>query len=259
MTTRPPDAERDRERPGERAERVRTDAAPGRLRRSGLAVLGSALLIRGLRRRSLRGVATALAGGWLLARAVGERTRLRRALDLRSVTGQDDAGEDDAEPASISRSITVGKPAAELFELWRDPEQLSEMVGDVADVESSDGERFRWTVHGPRERDVAVETRLVEVEPGELLRFAFTGNAPVEGEATVRFEPAPGDRGTRVTLSVAIGPPGGRIGREAVRRLDVVPEAIVGETLRRFKSLAESGEIQTHEGNTSGRGRGGLL
>jgi len=51
-----------------------------RWRRAAAAVLGGALLVRGLRRRSLRGGATALVGAWLAYRGVaGRRRRARQA------------------------------------------------------------------------------------------------------------------------------------------------------------------------------------
>jgi uncharacterized membrane protein len=132
-------------------------------------------------------------------------------------------------------------------------------MGHFAEVTQSGDDRFRWTVRGPLDRDVSWETRVVEVEPGEIVRWETPQDAMLPNSGTVRFRPAPGDRGTVVTLSIRFDPPGGAFGSAALDRLDVVPKALAGTALGRFKSLVESGEIPTIAGNPSARGRGDLL
>ena len=231
-----------------------------RVERAASAVIGGALLVRGLGRRSLRGTAAALVGGWLVVRALRGDTRIGRVLRSRFASrgGEDDRAEP-AGPTEVSRSVIVGKPADELYEAWRDPETFSRIMGHFAEVTSSDEDRFRWTVEGPRGQDVSWETRIVEEEPGESLRWETPEDAMLPNRGSIRFGPAPGDRGTQVTLSVTFDPPGGAFGTAALKRLDIVPETVAGEALRRFKSLAETGEIQTLEKNPSARGKGDLL
>lgn len=261
MTAQPRDTGRDRrETRPQQSDRASSELVGDRVKTAVSAALGGALLVRGLGRRSLRGAATALLGGWLLSRALGEDARIRRAL--RSRIGAD-SGEDDrtetVTTTEVSRSTTVGRPADELYEAWRDPDTFSQVVGDTIDVTSLDEDRLRWTVHGPRDRDVSWETHIVEAEPGEFLRWETPADAMLPNEGTVRFRPASGDRGTVVTLSISFDPPGGTLGQAALKRLGILPETFAGETLRRFKSLVESGEIPTHEGNPSARGKGDLI
>lgn len=195
----------------------------------------------------------ALVGGWMVSRALGETGRIQKAL------GSSHTGDEISERVEGSRSVVVSKPADELYETWRDPEQFSQIMGHVGEVSSVDEDRFRWTVHWPRGRDLSWETRIVEEEPGETVRWKTTGDATVPNEGSVRFRELPGDRGTEVTLSVSFDPPGGVLTSMALGRLDIAPETLAGEALTRFKSLAESGEIPTLEGNPSARGRGDLL
>ena len=225
-----------------------------------LGLLGGALLVRGLRRRSLRGIATAAVGGWLVSRAAGWDARVGETV--RSEAPIDRWREDLSEasgPTEVSRTVTVGKSPEELYEIWRDPERLSRVVGHFAEVTSVAEDRLRWTVEGPLDREVGWETHVVKDEPGELIRWETPSDAMLPNQGSIRFEPAPGDRGTKVTLSMRFDPPGGALGEAALRQLDVVPETIAGEALRRFKSLAETGDIQTTEGNVSARGRGDRL
>lgn len=238
------------------------------------ALSGGALLVRGLRGRADRSGATALLGAALLVGALVDAVRHRggraRHDDAEpgatgaeaSATAPEEtaAGRTDrAGTASVSRSVTVDAPAEELYELWRDPELFSRTMGHVADVTTTDGERYAWSATGPTGREFSWETVVVDAEPGERLEWATTPEATLPVAATVDFRPARGDRGTVVTLTVTADPPGGRIGGALLDRLGLLPEMLVGRALARFKSLAESGEIPTLDTNPSGRGRGDLL
>lgn len=240
---------------------TRTDSQPSagsraEARRAIEGLVGTALLAGGFQRRSLQGGAMAVAGAGLLTRAVGGPSRLRAAL------GRDGepAGEtESAAETSVGRAVTVGKPAEELYAAWRDPETFSRVMDHVADVSSVGENRFQWTVHGPYGRDIGWESHVVESEPGSRLRWETPTDAVLPNEGEVRFEPAPGDRGTTVTLSVSFDPPGGTLGAAALEQFDIAPAALAGVALDRFKSLAESGEIPTLEGNPSARGSGDVV
>lgn len=223
------------------------------------AVLGGVLLLYGLRRRSFVGTMAALAGGLLVYRGVGGNGR-RRTLDT-STEGVPEPHETGRStgPVEVERSITVGRPADELYDVWRDPQQLSRIVGHVGEVSAESDDRQRWAVDAPFGRNVEWETRIVEERPGEFLRWESAEGARVFSEGSLRFRGTPDDRGTEVTLHVRVDPPGGALGSSVMERFGVVPDTIVGEALRRFKSLAETGEIPTLERNPSARGSGDLL
>ncbi|QLG60766.1 SRPBCC family protein [Halorarum salinum] len=259
------------------------DGSPGTWERAATAALGGTLLARGLRRRSFGGAAAALGGGWLLYRAITGRGRSARTFvpaPTWSSSGSDRTGSGPSDGATtVERAVTVRGDADELAGVWRDPERLALVAGHVLEVTAGDGDgdgvaedgnveggadqsdegRLRWTVRGPLGRVLSWETRVVEERPGELLRWESVAGAAVPSEGEVRFDPAPGDRGTEVTLRVRFDPPGGRLGDAAMGRFGVVPDALVGGALRRFRSLVETGEVPTLEGNPSARGRGDLL
>lgn len=208
---------------------------------AGAGVLGTALVAEGLRRRSVGGVAAGVVGGLLLWRA------------LQAGLTESDS---DARLTEVSRSITVAAPAEQLYEAWRDPSVLEQTMGHFATVESIGGDSHRWSVHAPAGRTLSWETEVVQAEPGEVLRWASRPEQRIEMDGTVRFEPAAGDRGTRVALSLRFDPPGGQITATLLNRLKLAPETLVGVALSRFKSLVETGEIPTLEGNPSARGGG---
>lgn len=276
-----------------RWERLATATLGGALVQSGLrrrslggtamALAGGWLVYRGVRGRSLTGMVGSRTPG-------EERREYEYDLESESAT---------LDPSVVQRSITVEKPADELTEFWHDPEHLSRIFGptmevtvvderdaeagggsgdrdeDGAEGEVEDGDedsdesesegrgdgenRYRWTADGPLGRQLSWETELVEKRPGERLRWETLEDAAVPHMGTVRFRPAPGDRGTEVTFGIHVDPPGGAVGDAIMNRTSLVPKTLVGTALRRFKSLAETGEIPTLEQNPSARGKGDLL
>lgn len=199
----------------------------------------------GLHRRSVSlGGLAALAGGVALYRNASERRR-KRGVPASAVTA-----------GSV---ITIGKPAEELHELWREPETMSRIMAGFADVSPTGEEGQHWEVRAPLGRPLTWDAETVEDRPGELLRWESIEGATVPNEGTVRFEPAPGDRGTEVSLSFRFDPPGGAVSTELLDQLGVVSDTFPTRVLRRFKSLAETDEIPTLERNPSARGSGDLL
>lgn len=196
----------------------------------------------------------ALGGGWLVARGVSGSDKPA------AVGGSDRGAGGPADRAlTVERSITVGAPADELSEYWRDPEQLTRIVGSFAEVTGAGGDRLRWEARPPRGPSVTWETKIVADEPGEMLRWESVEGATIANEGEVRFRSAPSGRGTEVTLRLQFDPPGGRLGKAVVQRLDIVPATVAEKTLRRFKSLVETGEIPSLKHNPSARGSGDLL
>ncbi|WP_123620919.1 SRPBCC family protein [Halorubrum sp. CSM-61] len=258
MTTEQRNERRDRSiEPQRSSPSPETGVAGDRAKRAASLGVGAMLLLRGIRRRSARGLVLALVGVGVLARTllggVGlDRTGIARHLNRLPKV-------DRAETAAFSRSVTIGESPDELYDAWRDPDVLSQVMGHFAEVTPIDEDRHRWTVSGPADAEFSWETRIVEAEPGALVRWETTGDASASNGGSVRFRPAPGGRGTVVSLSLTFEPPGETLGAATLERLDVVPETLAGHALGRFKSLVESGEIATLEGNPSGRGAGDLL
>ena len=227
-----------------------------------LAALGATVVALGLKRRSLVGTAMVLAGGWLLYRTLGNRDR--RSGGPRAVAEAVDRGAELAEsaaPTEVERTVTVGGSAADLSAYWRDPELLTQIVGGAVDVTSAGEGRTHWTAATPLGLNLEWDAELVEDSPGEVLRWESTAGLALFEEGSVRFRPAPADRGTEVTLALRFDPPGGALGRGALEllRASSALDAMANKALYRFKSLAETGEIPTLEGNPSGRGRGDVV
>lgn len=141
-----------------------------------------------------------------------------------------------------------------LYLLWRDVKLAPRWQEFVISVEEKSKTIAHWVMGDVTEADgkrIEYDSEIVEDIPGE--RIAWQSKDPsIQESGLVTFEPAPGGRGTRVTLRENAKVPGGRMGVAAAALAKRTPRQIVIEDLRHFKQLAESGEIPTVAKNPHG-------
>ena len=221
------------------------------------SVLGGALVSWGITRRSLGGVVMGIAGGVLLYRGISGHSYLYQGLGMNTTDRSRQLGaRATAGAPEIEHSITVEKPARELYRFWREPQQFAQIMEDFAEVTPLDENRTHWRVRSPFGRTLEWDTQVVEDRPGEMLRWESLQGARLRSEGEVRFRPAPKDWGTETTLHLRFDTPGGVIGKTLAPRQGIMSHMPVEKALRRFKSLAETGEIPTPEPNPTSRPRG---
>jgi uncharacterized membrane protein len=229
----------------------------GKIERVASSVLGAALIMGGLKSRSLGGMAAALAGSGMLYRGMSGHCHVFGALGVSTAGTETSPSQGDSEAPRVQRTVTIDKPASELYNLWRDAGALRRVMQPFADVSSTSDRTARWSIRTPLGKLYSCETEIVEDRNGELLRWRSVDGSGLLAEGTLRLAPALGNRGTRVSLALRLDPPGGRLGAVLMKALRVVPDTIARAALQRFKSLAETGEIPTTEGSPSARSNGG--
>ncbi len=74
----------------------------------------------------------------------------------------------------------------------------------------------------------------------------------LDDEATIRFVPAPGDRGTEMHVELETSPPGGVVGARVAKVFGEDPEQNVKDDLRRFKQVVETGEVVRSDASPGG-------
>jgi len=208
-------------------------------------LLGGAFLLSALRRPSPRAAAYVLGGSALLHRGVTGHCYVYDALGR--TTRSPEAG-----TPRTQRSITIEKPAEELYRAWRDPGHLAAIFGDLLEIEGLADGRSRWRARLPIGKTFEWTTSTVADRPGELIAWRSEPGSPFELEGSVRFRPAPRDWGTEVTLSLGFGAPGSPLAALSTR-LPRVSTSLEEHVLRRCKSLCVAGEIPTLAKNASAR------
>ncbi len=211
---------------------------------------GTALGFAGARRGSW--ALAALGGGLFLAGAAGvPLSRPVRKGVMPGVAGLLPGGR--REPTTTQANVTIAAPADRLFRHWRNVRHLAALFPHLDAVEVLSDTESRWKAHGPGGVPVVWTSRLDKLRENELITWHTLEGADLPHRGTVLFRPAPGGRGTEVSLTLTYHPPGG-VGGEAVSRLfGVAPEQQAREALRRLKRIMEAGELPTIDGQPSGR------
>ena len=150
----------------------------------------------------------------------------------------------DAERALLAESVTIDRPAQELYEFWRNPENLVQVMENVLSIESLGPDRSRWTVKAPAGKEVSWEAVVTRDVPGEEIYWQSAQGAEIENSGRIEFRDA-GQRGTVVRAVIAYDPPGGRVGQLIAKLFQREPRIQTRRDLHRFKQLMETGEIAT--------------
>lgn len=157
----------------------------------------------------------------------------------------------------LRRSILINRSPEELYALWRDPGTLPRIMNHFAKITILSDTSSRWQVKLPLGRKLEWEAHIVDEQPGRYISWASEQDASVPNAGRLSFLPVSQERGTEVTLAMHFDPPGGILGDWLSKKMDVVPEAMLSQALRRFKNLAETGEIATNVPQPAGR-HGGM-
>ena len=149
------------------------------------------------------------------------------------------------ESTLVSRAITINRPRGELYDFWRDFQNLERFLTNVRSVTPIDDTRSRWIIEAPAGRTVEFVSRITEDDPGRLIAWTSEEGADVANSGRIEFEDAPAGRGTIVRATIAYDPPAGAIGRFVATLFQREPKLQARRDLRRFKQLMETGEITT--------------
>ncbi len=207
---------------------------------------GGALALYGLTRGSLAGLGLAALGGGLLYRGVTGRSALSSVVSTQP-------GEQNA--VQVEESLSVMRSPQDLYSFWRNLENLPRFMRYLDSVQSIDDKRSRWVAKGPMDVRAEWDAEITENRPNELIAWRSLPGSTVFTEGSVRFQPEPANRGTRVTVVTRYAPPAGKVGHAIATLFGRSAGQEIREDLRRFKRLLETGEIPTTKGQPSGRGR----
>ncbi|MFN7996379.1 MAG: SRPBCC family protein [Bryobacteraceae bacterium] len=227
----------------------------GKTERFVSAAAGSALAIIGLEKRSPIGIALAAIGGDLIRRGVTGHSLLYEMLGVRTA----DLGQGGATTSvpyelgiRVDESITVGKPRPEVFQFWRNLQNLPRFMKHLESVRV-EGDRSHWVACAPAGKTVEWDAVIHSEVENERIAWRSLPGADVDNAGSVIFTDAPAHRGTLVRVELQYNPPGGTLGALLAKIWGREPSQQVKEDLRRFKQIMEVGEILTTEGQPSGR------
>jgi uncharacterized membrane protein len=144
---------------------------------------------------------------------------------------------------AVSEAITVAKRPEEAYRFWRDFTNLPRFMEHLEAVQVLDDRRSHWRARAPAGSTVEWDAEIIEDRPNERISWRSGHNADVPNTGTVRFRPAPGDRGTEIHVELRYDPPAGKLGALVARFFGEEPSQQVNSDLRRLKQVLETGEV----------------
>ncbi|HVF43973.1 MAG TPA: SRPBCC family protein [Pyrinomonadaceae bacterium] len=173
------------------------------------------------------------------------------ALDVlcaQQLGGEGESGGARKGTTQVKNSLIISRPPEELYRYWHDFENLPNVMRHLESVKVKGDGRSHWVAKAPAGTSVEWDAEVTEDRPNELIAWRSVEGSDVDNSGSVRFEPAPGKRGTIVKVEINYTPPGGALGSLVAKLFGEEPGQQAQESLRTFKQLMETGEITVSDG-----------
>jgi uncharacterized membrane protein len=225
----------------------------GKTERAVSVISGGSLLIAGTRRGGMSGGLMTLLGAILIGRGAGGYCPVSAAL------GRDTAGPraphasvDGTFATRVDHAIVINRPVHDVYEAWRGFAAFPTFMKHLERVTVLDDRRSHWVAKGPLGYEVEWDAEIVNQEEDRVIAWRSLPDACIDHAGSARFRIAPGGRGTEVCVTLEYHAPAGIVGRTLAKLFGEEPEGQIREDLRRFKSIVETGEVASVEGQSHG-------
>lgn len=141
----------------------------------------------------------------------------------------------------VNRAITIDKPAMDIYNYWRQLENLPRIIDHLESVQRLSDRRSHWVANTPMGR-VEWDAEITEDEPGRRITWRSIEGSQLSTRGSVEFRDAPGGRGTELRASFRYEPPGGKLAAVFAKLFRTEPSQEIAEALRRLKRMMETGE-----------------
>lgn len=141
------------------------------------------------------------------------------------------------------KTITINRSPEELYKFWRNFENLPRFMSHLESVQVTGDKRSHWKAKAPLGTTVEWDAEITEDRPNELIAWRSLEGADVDNSGSVRFDRAPGGRGTEVRVEIEYTPPAGALGAGIAKLFGEAPEQQIKGDLYRFKQVMETGEV----------------
>jgi uncharacterized membrane protein len=218
----------------------------GRAERWVSGIAGAALIGYGLGRGRHRGVLLPIGLG-LVGRAVTGRCPVNRALGRNTARGERTspvASLEAGEGTRLEQTVIIARPREELFQFWRQFDNLPRFMDNLQSVTVLDGRRSHWVAKGPLGARVEWDAEIHNEIPDELIAWRSLPGSDVDQAGSVHFMRGHGG-GTEVRVVLRYAAPAGKVGEAIGHVLGEDPGQQIADDLRRFKQVMEAGEVPT--------------
>lgn len=198
---------------------------------------GSYLLYRALKKNDSKKVAEGIAAGTMLFRGISGYCPAYAMMDK---TGVLKGGN-----VSISKSFTVNKPSEEVYNAWRQLENLPLFMKHLHSVHVIDNYHSEWKAQIPGGLGtISWKAEILMDEPGKLLSWHSMPGSTVNNSGKVRF--SANGNSTDVEVTISYHAPLGKPGKLAAKMLSPVFERMLESDVDGFKEFMEMRTQSVH-------------
>jgi uncharacterized membrane protein len=190
---------------------------------------GAILLSKGIRNPFKRKF---LYGAYLTYRGFTGRCLLYEQLDIDSSKPQ---------AVNIRGEFVIDRPAAEVYNYWRNLNNLPGSVNHLFDVKMISEKLSHWKskVLGNL-LPLDWKAEIVKDEPGHLIGWRSTADSVLQHVGKVEFDETPDGTGTVLKIVLSYHPPAGGVGIGLARLLNPYFEHLLTREIKTFKHQIES-------------------
>ncbi len=200
-----------------------------------VSLVGGALLTYfGLRKPNVGGIAMAAAGGAMLFRGTTGFCPLNDAIGRDTSDGK-------GVSVNITRSLTINRPRNEVFQFWRQLENLPQFMSHLEEVRQLGPKQSHWVAKIPKGvGKIAWDAHIIREEKDSLIAWSSLPGSDIDNAGEVQFMDSPSGQGTLVRAMISYRPPVGVVGGSVAKLLNPKFEEMVDHDLQRFKQLMEA-------------------
>jgi len=142
----------------------------------------------------------------------------------------------------VKKSVMINKSPEELYQFWRNFENLPRFMNHIESVQVLDDRRSHWVAKAPLGTNVEWDAEIINEIENQTIVWRSLEGSEVDSVGSVAFTNANGS-GTEVKVTMEYNPPGGEVGAIAATLFGENPQQQLDEDLERFKQLMEIGTV----------------
>lgn len=204
---------------------------------------GGLLAAYGLYRMDLIGLGLAALGGAFVHRAATGQCQVYDALGV-DTAKSGGAKSQAAQSNRVEKHIAINKPLEEIFDYWRNFENLPKIMSHLESVTVIDNKRSHWKAKAPLGTSVEWDAEITDEQKNHFIAWRSAPDADVDNSGSVRFEWTAGGGETRLGVVINYTPPAGAIGAAVASLFGENPEQQLEEDLMKFKQAMENGKAK---------------
>ncbi|MFP5439794.1 MAG: SRPBCC family protein [Bacteroidia bacterium] len=200
---------------------------------------GGYLLYRAIKKDDKAKVTEAISGGTMLLRGLSGYCPAYDAMEhSKAFKGKN---------VNIRTSFTVNKPVDEVYNAWRNLEQLPQFMTHLESVTAIDDFKSEWVakINGIPGASVKWRAEILMDEPNEILSWHSLPESGIDNAGKIRFT----DNGdsTDVDVTISYHAPLGKAGEAIGSYLTPVFERLIKKDIEGFKTYIENGVMPETE------------